>query len=69
MEITEEDLKYLRDIAEQETVNRFTTAEVHVDMSGMQNTVNNNGDLDGFVSGLTDAVNEAVDIITEGVHE
>lgn len=69
MDITEEELKYLRDIAEQETVNRFTTAEVHVDMSGMQNTVNNNGDLDGFVSGLTDAVNEAVDIITEGVHE
>ena len=69
MAITEEEMKYLRDIAEQETVNRFTTAEVHVDMSGMQNTVNNNGDLDGFVSGLTDAVNEAVDIITEGVHE
>ena len=69
MDITQEELKYLRDIAEQETVNRFTTAEVHVDMSGMQNTVNNNGDLDGFVSGLTDAVNEAVDIITEGVHE
>lgn len=69
MEISEEELKYLRDIAEQETVNRFTTAEIHVDMSGMQNTVNNNGDLDGFVTGLTDAVNEAVDIITEGVHE
>lgn len=69
MAVTEEEMKYLRDIAEQETVNRFTTAEVHIDMSGMQNTVNNNGDLDGFVSGLTDAVNEAVDIITEGVHE
>lgn len=69
MDITEEDLKYLRDIAEQEAINRFTTAEVNVDMSGMQNTVHNNGDLDGFVSGLTDAVNEAVDIITEGVHE
>lgn len=69
MDITEEDLKYLRDIAEQEAINRYTTAEINVDMSGMQNTVNNNGDLDGFVSGLTDAVNEAVDIITEGVHE
>lgn len=69
MDITEEDLKYLRDIAEQESVNRYTTAEVNVDMSGMQNTVNNGDDLDGFVSGLTDAVNEAVDNITEGVHE
>lgn len=69
LDITEEDLKYLRDIAEQEAINRFTTAEISIDMSGMQNTVNNNGDLDGFVSGLTDAVNEAVDIISEGVHE
>ncbi len=69
LDITEEDLKYLRDIAEQETINRFTTAEISVDMSGMQNTVNNNGDLDGFVSGLTDAVNEAIDTMAEGVHE
>lgn len=69
MDITEEDLKYLRDIAEQEAVNRYTVAEVSVDMSGMQNTVNNGTDLDGFVSGLTDAVNEAIDSITEGVHE
>ena len=69
MDITEEDLKYLRDIAEQETINRYTTAEIHIDQSGMQNTVNNNGDLDGFITGLTDATNEAVDVITEGVHE
>lgn len=69
MDITEEDLKYLRDIAEQEAVNRYTVAEVNVDMSGMRNTVNNGTDLDGFVSSLTDAVNEAVDSITEGVHE
>lgn len=69
MDITEEDLKYLRDIAEQEAVNRFTTAEISVDMSGMQNTLNNTADLDGFVSNLTDAVNEAVDSMAEGVHD
>lgn len=68
MDITEEDLKYLRDIAEQEAVNRFTTAEISVDMSGMQNTVNNGMDLDGVISGLTDAVNEAIDSMAEGVH-
>lgn len=67
--ITQEELQYMRDIAEQEAVNRYTTAEIKVDMSGMKNTVNNNGDLDGFVSGLTDAVNEAIDNMTEGVHE
>ena len=68
MEITEEDLKYLRDIAEQETVNRFTTAEINVDMSGMSNNINNGMDLDGVISGLTDAVGEAVEVKTEGVH-
>ncbi len=69
MDITEEDLKYLRDIAEQEAVNRFTTAEINIDQSGMQNHISNGMDLDGVVSGLTDAVNEAVDSITEGVHD
>lgn len=69
MDITEEDLKYLRDIAEQEAVNRFTTAEINIDQSGMQNTLNNTADLDGFVSNLTDAVNEAVDSMAEGVHD
>jgi hypothetical protein len=68
MDITDEDLKYLRDIAEQETVNRYTTAEIKVDMSGMQNTVNSGDDIDGFVTKLTDAVGEAADSMAEGVH-
>lgn len=68
MDITEEDLKYLRDIAEQEAVNRFTTAEIKIEQTN-NNNVSSDMDLDGVVSGLTDAVNEAVDIITEGVHE
>ena len=68
MDITEEDLKYLRDIAEQEAINRFTTAEINIDQSGMQNIIKNGMDLDGVVDGLTGAVNEAVDIIAEGVH-
>lgn len=65
---SEEDLKYLREIAEQETVNRYTLASVNVDMSGMTNHVNNGMDLDGVVSGLTDAVEEAIESMTEGVH-
>lgn len=67
MDITEEDLKYLRDIAEQEAINRFTTAEIIIEQTN-HNNVSGRMDLDGVVSGLTDAVNEAVDIITEGVH-
>lgn len=68
MDITEEDLKYLRDIAEQETINRFTTAEITIEQTN-HNTVSGKIDLDGVVDGLTDAVNEAVDIIAEGMHE
>lgn len=67
MDITE-DLKYLRDIAEQEAVNRFTTAEITIEQTN-HNTVSGKMDLDGIVSGLTDAASEAVDRIAEGVHE
>lgn len=67
LDCTQEDLKYLRDIAEQEAVNRFTIAEVKVEQTN-HNNINSGMDLDGVVSGLTDAVNEAVDSITEGVH-
>lgn len=69
MDITQEELKYMRDIAEQEAINRYTTAEIKVDMSGMRNTVNSGDDIDGFITKLTDSVNEAVDNMTEGVHE
>lgn len=67
LDITEEDLKYLRDIAEQEAINRFTTAEITIEQTN-HNTVSGKMDLDGIVSGLTDAANEAVDMIAEGVH-
>lgn len=67
MDVTQEDLKYLRDIAEQESINRYTLAEVKIEQTN-HNNVSSGMDLDGVVSGLTDAVNEAVEIVTEGVH-
>lgn len=66
VDISNEDLKYLRDIAEQNAINRFTTAEIKVDMSGMSNTVNNTNDLDGIVDGLTTKVLEAMETVKEG---
>ncbi len=69
MDITQEDLKYLRDIAEQKAVNRYTVAEINIDQSGMQNNISSGDDIDGFMTKLTDSVNEAVDNMTEGVHE
>lgn len=68
LDVTEEELKYLRDIAERDTVNRYTIAEIAVDMGGIVNQVNSNVDLDGLVDGIVDGVNEAIDIVTEGVH-
>lgn len=68
VDISNEDLKYLRDVAEQEVINRFTLAEVNIDQSGMQNTINSGDDIDGFMTKLTGSVSEAVDSMAEGVH-
>ena len=67
MDMTGEELKYLRDIAEQEAINRFTTAEISIEQTN-HNTIKNGMDLDGVISGMTDAVNEAIYVSTEGVH-
>lgn len=69
LEITHEDLKYLRDIAEQETINRFTTAEIRVEMGGVNNTVNQNTDLDGVIDYMVTGVQEAMERVAEGVHD
>lgn len=66
--ISNEDLKYMRDLAEQEVINRFTTAEVKVDLGGVTNNVNSNVDLDGVVDYLATGVEEAMVRIAEGVH-
>lgn len=65
---TEEDLKYLRDLAEQETINRFTTAEIKVEMNN-NNNINSEMDIDGVVDYLASGVNEAMEKAAEGVHE
>ncbi len=65
---TTEDLKYLRDIAEQEAINRFTTAEVKIDMTGMTNHIDSDMDLDGVLAVFTEGFAEALEIAAEGVH-
>lgn len=67
LKTTSENLKYLRDIAEQEAVNRFTTAEIKIDMTN-NNSIGSNMDLDGIISHLVDGVNEAMQTAAEGVY-
>lgn len=66
---TTEDLKYMRDLAEQEAINRFTTAEVKIDMTGMTNRIDSDMDLDGVLNTLTEGFAEALGVAAEGVHE
>lgn len=65
LDVTEEDLKYLRDIAEQESINRFTTAEVTINQTN-NNNVSSDTDIDGFITALDDAMGEAIDEVTNG---
>lgn len=68
MEITDEDIKYLRDIAEQEVINKYTTAEVKIEMGGIHNNVSNDTDLDGMVRYVKDSLFDAMAAGAEKVH-
>lgn len=69
LDVSNEQLEYLRDIAERDAINRFTTAEVKIDMTGMTNKIDGNADLDGVLTTLTDGFAEALVTAAEGVHE
>ena len=64
---TSEDLKYLRDIADREYVNKFTTAEIKVSMIN-QNKINSNMDLDGVAEHLRSKIEEEMNAAAEGEH-
>lgn len=68
LDVSNEQLQYLRDIAERDAINRFTTAEVKIDMTGMNNRIEGSADLDGVISQLTDGFAEALVTAAEGVH-
>jgi len=68
VDVSEEDMKYLRDIAEQEAINRFTTAEISVDFGGVSNNISSNMDVDGFMNVFTDRLYESMAVAAEGLH-
>lgn len=67
MDASEEELKYLREIAEQEIINRFTTAEIKLEMTN-NNNINSDMDLDGVVTYLEEKLYETMVVAAEGVY-
>lgn len=67
LDVSNEELKYLRDVAERDTINRFTTASIKVEMTN-NNNVSSKMDLDGIVDSLTLAVEDAMSKSASGVH-
>ena len=63
----DEDLKYLYDLANREAINKFTTAEIRVDMTN-HNTVTGTTDLDGVVEYLSNKLYEEMGVVANGVH-
>lgn len=68
LDIAEEDLAYLRDIAEREAINRFTTAEIKVEQHN-ENHISKDTDLDGIMDAWANDFAEKLDVSEEGVHE
>ena len=67
VEMSSEDLELLRDIAERQEINRYTTAEIRVEMVN-NNTISSEMDIDGVVNLLEIKVQEAMAASAEGVH-
>ena len=68
LDIAEEDLAYMRDIAEREAINRFTTAEIKVEQTNT-NYIDKETDLDGIMDAWANDFAEKLDVSEEGVHE
>lgn len=67
VDISKENLKYLRDIAETEAINRFTTAEIVINQNN-NNNISSDMDIDGMVDHLSAGLLEAMEQAAEGVH-
>lgn len=67
LETSEEDLQWIKDIAEREIIDRTVFRDIKVEMGGVNNTVNNMADLDGIGQYLADSISEQMLVSAEGV--
>lgn len=54
-----DDLRFLKEAAEREAINKYTTATIHIDAGGMQVYNNERRDFDGMLRRFADVVQEA----------
>lgn len=64
---SKEDLSYMRDLAEQEAINRYTMTDLKIEMNN-NNNINSDMDLDTVVGYLQEKVYEGVLATAEGLH-
>lgn len=69
LDLSHDEISYLRDLAEREAINRFTTAEVKVDVGGITQHVASALDLDDIVDYMTNRMEESIAIAAEGSYE
>jgi hypothetical protein len=66
LDVTSENLKYIRDYAAQKSINRYTSTQIKVDMTN-NNRIDSEQDIDGIVTKLKDRVQEEMLASAEGV--
>ncbi len=65
LDVTSDQLKYIREYAEREAINRFTTANVNVKMTN-NNNISSTSDVDGILDAMTTGIKKQMNIVAEG---
>lgn len=67
LDLTTEEIKYMRDAAEMEVINKFTTAEIKMEVQN-SNMISNNMDIHDVIDEFTNYLQEKMQMTAEGVH-
>jgi hypothetical protein len=67
LSFAEEDLKYMRDVAEREAINRYTTAAITIEQNN-ENHISSEADLSTIIGKLNESLAETISIAAEGEH-